>query len=176
MTTNITKTKQDKTSVHFVGHTAIGCTALVRMGLLPDTQHCRLRMRRECRERFPRHQLQRTPLVNDHGMHHSTCVTHVPWCMSGSLTRGGGENVPSIPGTCATRNFTYLVRGPWSRVGSACSLKGIFYCWCRMHSCIHPNDLSKQNCRKYPLKLTLNIFLDYVKQFRSFTVKLQIVN
>ena len=34
---------------------------------------------------------------------------HVPWCMSGSLTCGGGENVP---GACATRNFTYLSRGP----------------------------------------------------------------
>ena len=29
-------------------------------------------------------------------MHHGTCVTHVPWCMSGSLTRGNGENVPGI--------------------------------------------------------------------------------
>ena len=38
--------------------------------------------------------------------------THVPWCMSGSLTSGGGENVPGIPGACATRNFTYLTRGP----------------------------------------------------------------
>ena len=28
------------------------------------------------------------PLVSDLGMHHDTCVTHVPWCMSGSLTRG----------------------------------------------------------------------------------------
>ena len=46
-------------------------------------------------------------------MHHGTCVTHVPWCMSGSLTCGGGENVPVIPGACATRNFTYLARGPW---------------------------------------------------------------
>ena len=46
-------------------------------------------------------------------LHHGTCVTHVPWCMSGSLTSGGGENVPSIPGACATRNFTYLLRGPW---------------------------------------------------------------
>ena len=27
------------------------------------------------------------------------------------LTRGGGENVPGIPGACATHNFTYLVRG-----------------------------------------------------------------
>ena len=46
-------------------------------------------------------------------MHHGTCVTHVPCCMSGSLTRGGGENVPGIPGACATRNFTYLARSPW---------------------------------------------------------------
>ena len=52
----------------------------------------------------------RKPLVSDPGMHHGTCVTHVPWCMSRSLTRGGGENVPDIP--CATRNFTYLARGP----------------------------------------------------------------
>ena len=29
------------------------------------------------------------------------------------LTRGGGENVPGIPGACATRKFTYLARGPW---------------------------------------------------------------
>ena len=62
---------------------------------------------------FPRHRLQRKPQVSDPGMHHGTCVTHVPWCMSGSPTRGGRENVPGIPGACATRNFTYLARGPW---------------------------------------------------------------
>ena len=67
-------------------------------------------MRRECRERFPRHRLERKPLVSDHGMHHGTCVTHVSWCMSGPLTRGSGENVPSIPGASTTRKFTYLVR------------------------------------------------------------------
>ena len=50
---------------------------------------------------FPRRRLQKKPLVSDPGMHHGTCVTHVPWCMSGSLTRGGGENVPGIPGACA---------------------------------------------------------------------------
>ena len=70
-------------------------------------------MRRDCRERFPRHKLQRKPVVSDPSMHHGTCVTHVPWCMLVSLTRGGGENIPDIPGACATRNFTYLVRGPW---------------------------------------------------------------
>ena len=37
--------------------------------------------------------------------------THVPWCMSGLLTRGGGENVPGIPGACATHTFSYLARG-----------------------------------------------------------------
>ena len=34
-------------------------------------------------------------------MHHGTCVTHVPWCMSGSLACSDGENVPGIPGACA---------------------------------------------------------------------------
>ena len=76
-------------------------------------------MRRECRECFPRHRLQRKLLSSDPGMHHGTCVTHVPWCMSGSLTRGGGENVPGIPGACATRNSTYLVRGPLESVSAS---------------------------------------------------------
>ena len=61
---------------------------------------------------FPHHRLQRKPLVSDPGMHHGTCVTHVPWCRSGLLTLSGGENVPGIPSACATRNFTYLERGP----------------------------------------------------------------
>ena len=34
-------------------------------------------------DRFPRYQG-----VSDPDMHHSTCVTHVPWCMPGSLTSG----------------------------------------------------------------------------------------
>ena len=28
------------------------------------------------------------PRVSDPNLHHGTCVTHVPWCMSGSLTSG----------------------------------------------------------------------------------------
>ena len=82
------------------------------MGLLPDTYNCGLCMRRECRERFPRHRLQKKSIVSDPGMHHGTCVTHVSWCMSGSLTRGSGENVPGIPDACVNCNFMYLVRGP----------------------------------------------------------------
>ena len=58
--------------------------------------------------------------VSDPDMHQGTCVTHVPWCMPGSLTIGffavgGRENVPGIPGACVIRNFTYLVRGPLMR-------------------------------------------------------------
>ena len=29
-----------------------------------------------------------SPRFSDPDMHHGTCVTHVPWCMSGSLTSG----------------------------------------------------------------------------------------
>ena len=46
-------------------------------------------------------------------MHHGACVTHLPWCMSRSLTRGSREKVPGISGACARLNFTYLVRDPW---------------------------------------------------------------
>ena len=88
-----------------------------RIGLLPDTENCRFRMHREYRGRFPRHRLQRKPLVSDPGIHHVTCVTHVSWYMSGSLTSNGGENVPGIPGSCAIRNFTYLARDPYTATG-----------------------------------------------------------
>ena len=82
------------------------------MSFLPGTQNSWLHMHRECRERFPSHRLQRKLLISDPGMHRGTCVTHVPRCMSGSVTHGGGEKVPGIPGACATRNFAYLVRDP----------------------------------------------------------------
>ena len=97
------------------------------MGLLPDAWNYGLRMHRECRELFARLRLKMKPLISDPSMHHGTWVTaiwheahgllviaakHVPWCMSGSLIRGVGENVPGIPGAYATRNFTYLARGP----------------------------------------------------------------
>ena len=57
--------------------------------------------------------------VSDPDMHRCTCVTHVPWFSMGSLTGGflwsrWQGNVPGISGACATCNFTYLVRGPWS--------------------------------------------------------------
>ena len=54
--------------------------------LFPDTLTCGLRMCRECPKRFLRQR------VRDPDMHHGTCVTHVPWCMPGSLTRGFFRN------------------------------------------------------------------------------------
>ena len=49
--------------------------------------------------------------ASDPGMHQGT------WCMSGSLAGDSGEKRSGIPGACATRNFTYLVRGPLRRHG-----------------------------------------------------------
>ena len=43
------------------------------------------------------------PQVSDTDMHHGTCVTHVPWCMPGSLTSGFlwsrsvGKTFPAFP-------------------------------------------------------------------------------
>ena len=68
-------------------------------------------MRWECRERIPRHRLHGKPLISNPGMHPGTCVTHVGI----AIPRWRG-NIPGIPGTCATRSFTYLARGPWKKI------------------------------------------------------------
>ena len=57
------------------------------------------------------------PRIGGTDMHHGTCATHVPWCMPRSLIsdflwswwRGKRSGIPR---TCATRHFTYVVRGP----------------------------------------------------------------
>ena len=58
----------------------------------------------------------RPPQVSDPDMHHGTCVTHVPWCMTELLTSGflwnwwrGKRSRHSR--RIRTRNSTYLVRG-----------------------------------------------------------------
>ena len=61
---------------------------------------------------FPHCRFQRKPLVSDPAMHHGTFVTHMPWCMAGSLTCGDVENVPGSR-LMRTRNFAYLARSPW---------------------------------------------------------------
>ena len=73
-------------------------------------------MHRECRKRFPRHR----------GLAIPTCITARVWrtCRDACRDRwlavsfevGGRGSVPGIPVACETRNFTYLVRGPWEDI------------------------------------------------------------
>ena len=51
-----------------------------------------------------------TQRVSDPDMHRGTCVTHVPWCMQGSLTSGFLWS--RWRGKCAIHNLTHLARGP----------------------------------------------------------------
>ena len=103
---------------------------------------------------FPRHRLQRKPLVSDPGMHHGTCITHVPWCMSGSLTRGGGENVPGIPGACATSNFTYLSRGPW-----ACIIRQFTLSSAQPNTCVWLSLIFVEGAKR---RVTCNFESEYI--------------
>ena len=69
-------------------------------------------MRWECRERFPR-----SLRVNDPDMHHGTCVTHVPWCMPGSLTRGFlWSQWRGQRSRHSRRMRNTQLRGPWKRL------------------------------------------------------------
>ena len=81
--------------------------------LLLETWNYGLRMRRECRERFPRHRGLATRHASRH-VRHARGVMHAGIANKQFLLKlVARENVPGIPGTCASRNFTYLVRGPW---------------------------------------------------------------
>ena len=66
-------------------------------------------MRRECRERFSRHRLQKGT-ARKRSRHASWHVRHARAMMHVRIANP--PNVPGIPGACATRNFAYLVRGP----------------------------------------------------------------
>ena len=77
---------------------------------IKDTLVFGLHMRRECRESFPCHR----------GLVIPSCITTCAWrtchdaCRDHWLTVsvGGGQNFPRIPGACTTRKLAYPVRGP----------------------------------------------------------------
>ena len=97
---------------------------------------------------FPRRWIQRKLLVSDHGMHHGTCVTHVPWCMSGSLTCGDGENVPGIPGACAPAILRIWQEGhgevpPDSTPNSKFKFKFLYCLLCTEITCWMAIDLER---------------------------------
>ena len=96
------------------------------MDLSPDTQNCGLCMRRESRKRYSLHRLQRKPLV-------PACIMARAWRMTGSLTLGGGENVPGIPGACATRNFAYSGKRPMRENFTYAMSSSLLQCQGRAH-------------------------------------------
>ena len=120
------------------------------MGLLPDTQNCGLRMRRECWERFPHHRVLAIPTritARASRMCRDACRDRL---LAVSFEVGAGENVPGIPGACSTRNFAYLERGPlcdcpcsstavagWHESNEAWLVKvtiigsSMYKCWCK---------------------------------------------
>ena len=54
------------------------------------------------------------PRVSDPDMHHGTCVTHVPWCMPGSLTTSflwSGWRVKRSPHFRCMRNPQFYISG-----------------------------------------------------------------
>ena len=74
------------------------------------------------------------PRVSDPDMYHGMCV---------SFEVGGGDKVPSIPGACATRKFTYLSRGPWNSIKVYCKRRMPWWTsmntWCRTY--LHGNQM-----------------------------------
>ena len=85
---------------------------IVDKGLLSNTQNCGLCMCRECLECFPRHRGLAIPTCIMERTSRTYCDAFRNSKLVVSLEVGGGENFPSIHGTSATRNFTFLVRGP----------------------------------------------------------------
>ena len=111
-------------------------------------------MRRECRERFPRHRLQRKSLVND------PCVTHVPWCMSGSLTRDGWKTFPAFPAHAQPEilriwqeaHVRWICPGlPSSRIGKSSTT------WAQYWAIMSNVYTSKSACQKRWLRMLRNL-------------------
>ena len=82
------------------------------MGLLPDTQNCGYACAGNAEIVFPATAGKRSR----HGLRHVRYACAVMYAgianQQFTLKSAAGENVPGIPGSCATRSFTYLVRGP----------------------------------------------------------------
>ena len=72
---------------------------IYHMGLLPDTKHCGLRMRRECRESFPRHWLQRKNASkrSRHASRHVRDARAVMYVGIACLPAEAGKTFPAFP-------------------------------------------------------------------------------
>ena len=65
---------------------------------------------------FPATDFKRKTLVSDPNIHHGTCVTHVPWCMSGSLTTVAGKTFPAFPGHAQPAILRIWQDAHWMRI------------------------------------------------------------
>ena len=86
----------------------------IAMGLLPDTQNCGCACAGNAGNVFPVTACKRSRHASRH-VREARAVMHAGIAnYRFHLKSAAGENVPGIPGACATCNFTYLVRGPWN--------------------------------------------------------------
>ena len=106
---------------------------------------------------FPRRRFQSKSLVSDPGMHHGTCVTHVPWCMSGSLIRRDGENVPGIPGACAP-----AILRIWQEAHGMCLCWWLLWCWL--------SGVGRSGCQRLYWCWWINTFIPMPKTAHKYTV------
>ena len=82
------------------------------MGLLPDTQNCGCACAGNAGNVFPVTAGKRSRHASRH-VRHARAVMHAGIAnLRFPFQLAAGENVPGIPGACATCNFMYLVRGP----------------------------------------------------------------
>ena len=110
------------------------------MGLLPDTQNYGCACAGNAGNVFPVTAGKRSRHASRH-VRHARAVKHAGIANKRfALKSAAGENVPGIPGACATCNFTYLVRGPYlslSPMESRCVRSNYIYIKQRVWLHIH---------------------------------------
>ena len=107
-------------------------------------------MCRECQECFLCHRLQRKPLLSGPGMHHGTCVTHVPWCLSEPLTRKRSRISRRM------HNPQFYVSGKRPMEGAGCSEIFTVLCWPlqRHHISIRLSHITRNSTVRLKYKAT----------------------
>ena len=98
------------------------------------------------------------PPVSDSDMHHGTCVTHVPWYMLGSLTRGflwsrrRGKSFPAFP--AHAQPAILLIWQEAHAISYTCNRDGASSnTWTRSISIILPSGLiDYKQCSEYYLE------------------------
>ena len=109
------------------------------------------------------------PRVSDPDMHHGTCVTHVPWCMQGSLTSGffwsrwWGETFPAFPAHAQPtilriwQEAHELKTSPWTNrvipLLGPILLIGIAISTNKTKICVHASFLNLNRPHQIPLKI-----------------------